>query len=218
MHGDNTDPKKPIPGLINQLSNCVGMLARLVRLVPASQFRTLVNGIFVSKILYCLELYGVVRGTETLRDCDSRYNSFTKSHLQALQTLLNKIMRLITGQGYDTPVLQLLRDTNMLSINQLISFTTIMTTFKVKMSGKPKYLAKRLGFSEDSGRRSHRNQENISINFKLATARQGFMYRAGKGWSSLPAHLKLETREPAFKKGLREWVFSHVPALPQNQQ
>ena len=168
----------------------------------------------MSKLLYAIDLYGVTRGTETLRDRDSRYNSFTKRHLQALQTLTNKVMRLITGHGYDTPVLQLLEDADMLSINQLIYYTTLMTTFKVKTSGKPLYLAQRLGFLEVSGRRTLRNQTNNPIDFKLSTARQGFMYRAAKGWACLPEHLKLETHERPFKTGLRKWIISNIPALP----
>ena len=146
MHGDKSDPKAPLPGLISQLSKRVGMLARLVHLVPAQRFKTLTNGLFVSKLLYAIEFYGVTRGTETLRDCDSRYNAFTKSHLEVFQTLCNKVMRLITGHGYDTPVLQLLEDADMLSINQLIHYTTLMTCFKVKKSAKPIHIAQRLGF------------------------------------------------------------------------
>ena len=174
----------------------------------------LTDGIFLSKLRYCLDVYGVVRGTETLRDTDSRYNSFTKSHLDSLQKLENKVMRLLTGHGYDTHVLQLLEDADMLSINQLISFTTTMTTFKIKQSKKPIYLAQRLGFLDDSGQHSRRNQETILINFKLSTARQGFMYRAAKAWSCLPIQLKLEKNQQAFETGLRKWVLMNIQALP----
>jgi hypothetical protein len=102
LYGDNSDPKKRIPGLIMQLSQRTGMLSRLVNLVPNSRFKTLTNGLFNSKLLYCLELFGNCQGIATLRDCDSRYNSFTKSHLRSLQTLQNKIMRMINksfGRG-----------------------------------------------------------------------------------------------------------------------
>ena len=126
-------------------------------------------------------------------------------------------MRLITGHGYDTPVLQLLEDADMLSINQLIHYTTLTTCFKVKKSTKPLYLAQRLGFLDAPVRRNLRKQTKTPVDFDLSTARQGYMYRAAKGWSSLPVHLKEETRERPFKKGLRKWVALNVPPLPQRQ-
>ena len=125
-------------------------------------------------------------------------------------------MRLITRHGYNTPVLKLLEDADMLSINQLIHYTTLTTCFKVKKSAKPLHLAQHLGFLDVPVRRHLRNETN-TVDFDLSTARQGFLYRAAKGWSSLPVHLKEESRERPFKKGLRKWVVQHVPPLPQRQ-
>ena len=210
LYGDYSNPKKPIPGLVSQLSKRVGMLSRLVHLLPANKFKMLAEGIFFSKLRYCLQLFGNVRGTESMKDSDSRYNAFTKSNLQRLQTLQNKVMRLLTGHSYETPVLTLLKECNMLSINQLIAFSTIMTTFKVRMKNQPHYLAEQL----NNPRQTQRNQQNIDVRFRLTTGRQGFMYRAAREWSNLPASLKQQTNLYKFKKGAKQWVVSNIPAIP----
>ena len=172
----------------------------------------LTEGIFFSKLRYCLQLFGNVRGVETLRDSDSRFNSFTKSNLRCLQVLQNKVMRLLTGHRYETPVLTLLKECNMLSVNQLIAFSTIMTTYKIRKQNNPLYLAVQLG--TNNSRPTQRNQQNINVNFNLTTGRQGFMYRAAREWSNLPLSLKLQNNASAFKKGAKKWVLSNIPAVP----
>ena len=43
LNGDKSDPKKPKPGLIGQLSKRVGLLCQLVKLVPKEKFKVLVD-------------------------------------------------------------------------------------------------------------------------------------------------------------------------------
>ena len=66
------------------------------------------HGIFLSKLSYCIQLYGNIWGLKTLEDSETRQNSFTKANLKTLQVIQNKVLRLMTGRRYDTPVLQLL--------------------------------------------------------------------------------------------------------------
>ena len=148
MLGDHSDPDKPVFGFINKLSKRVGMLARLAKVVTKEQFKSLVYGLFFSKLFYCLPLFDNTFGLDTLQDGDIRHNSFTKSNMQSLQVLQNKILRIISGHKYETPVKTLLKDTNMLSINQIVAFSTTLVTFKVRMTGQPAYLAKRLTTKE----------------------------------------------------------------------
>ena len=171
IHGDYTNPQKPVIGLINQLSKRVGMLAKISNLMPSKKLKILVNGLFISKLSYCLGLFGGIWGLDTMQIGDTRHNSFTKASLRALQTLLNKVMRLLTKKGYDTPILTLLEETEMLSVHQLIAYSTIVTTFKIRKSKEPLYLANRLGFTEgEEIGHFHRRQHEIPIDFKLETA------------------------------------------------
>ena len=178
---------------------------------------SLIHGLFYSKLLYCLPLFGNVWAGEAVETGVIRHSSFTKSHLRALQTLQNKLLRNLTGHNYDTPVKILLETSDMLSVNQLIAFYTIMLVFQIKLSNQPLYLAKRLGFCEISfneRNRRHDCRDLIQIKFNLSTAREGFIYRASKLWSALPLPLKMETKKKQFKKGLKTWVETTIPAIP----
>ena len=115
--GDYSDPDKPITGLISQLSKRVGMLTRLSNIIPKERFKSLAHGLFFSKLLYCLPLFGYVWGIEKIQSGPSRNNSFTKSNLRALQILQNKILRLITNSPYDMPVKEMLKQADILSVN-----------------------------------------------------------------------------------------------------
>ena len=101
----------------------------------------------------------------------------------------------------------------MLSINQLIAFSTNLITFKVRRTGQPVYLAKQLN-TKESIRSTRQNQHDIKINFHLSTAREGFVYKAPKLWSYLPVSLKLEINEASFKSKLKSWCQENIPALP----
>ena len=219
LYGDKSDPTKPIPGLISHLSKCVGLLSRLVDLVPAHRFKVLVDGIFNSKLCYCLELTGFAWGAETMQEGDTRQNAFTKANLLNLQFLQNKVMRMITGSGYNTPVKELLQKTNSFSVNQLIVYKTLTAIFKIKRSGEPRYLANRLGFEKqqnnNGGIIAHRRLYDITnIDFRLARGRESLLYRGCKLWYSLDLTLKVEGSLIIFKQRLRDWILTEIPPLP----
>ena len=145
MYGDNSDPtRKPLPGIVTTLSKRVGMMKRLSRLLPKERLKMIANGIFMSPVLYCLQLFGALWGVGTLQEEEPRHESFTSANLKILQILQNKVMRTVTGNDHRTPVQQLLSDSGWLSIHQLISYTTILTIYKIVKTGEPIGLANRL--------------------------------------------------------------------------
>ena len=100
--GIKVTQRPPKPGLISQLSKRVRFLCQLVKLVPKEKFKVLVDGIFMTKLLYCLQLFGNVWGIETTGEIEPRQNLFTKANLRSLQVLQNKVIRLMTGCWYNT--------------------------------------------------------------------------------------------------------------------
>ena len=83
-------------------------------------------------------------GLPTLQDGGQRHTAFTRHNLHQLQVIQNKIMRLLTHHGFDTPEAQLLSESGLFSVNQLIAYPKILTVHKVIMSGQPGYLIDRL--------------------------------------------------------------------------
>ena len=205
--------KDNLPGLLSQLSQRVGMLRKLEKIVPKKKFRMLCNGIFDSKVLYCLQVFGNVWGfgyDETMR----RSYGFTKKDSRRLQVLQNKVCRLKTGLGYDVSTADLLKADNDFSVHQLTAYHTLLTVQKVKTSHKPKYLDDRLKFKMENNGGNQRHAYKIQVDQRLSIARAGFVYRGGLLWNQLPDSLRTNASLENFKKGARRWVQSNVKVKP----
>ena len=83
-----------------------------------------------TKQRYCVQVFGNVWGIRTMDETERRFLAFTKEDNRRLQVLQNKILRLKTGLGRDTPTKELLKRSGDLSIHQLIAYHTIMMVFK----------------------------------------------------------------------------------------
>ena len=74
-------------GLIQQLSKRVGMLKMMSKYVRKDNLSFFANGMFYSKLIYCLPVYGNVIGMEHYKEENSRYQSYTTRDNQQLQVL-----------------------------------------------------------------------------------------------------------------------------------
>ena len=143
---------KDFPGLIKKLKQRIGMLHQVAKLLPKDRLGSITNGRFFSKLIYCLQVFGncwTTGGIANMDEGNRRSTAFTKQHCRILQILENKVLRILTGRGYDTPISQLLEESGQLSVHQHVAYHTLLTIFKVMKTGEPGYLADRLGFSCD---------------------------------------------------------------------
>ena len=121
----------------------------------------------------------------------------------------------MAGCGYNIPTSELLNKTKMLSINQLVAYTTLVSVFKIKKSHKPRYLADRLGFLNQNNRLINRRRGNTyNIDFTLSRGREGMLYRGSKLFNSLDPSLKMESNEKKFKAKVKEWILDKIPQIP----
>ena len=95
--------------------------------MPPARFRLFCNGIFYSKLLYCLQVFGNVWDVPNNDEANRRSPSFTKEDNQKLQVLQNKILRLKSGLPPGTTTEALLHATNDLSVQQLTAFSSLLT-------------------------------------------------------------------------------------------
>ena len=214
LYGDQSNPKKPVPGLIKQLSKRVGMLCQLVKILPKDKFIMTVNGIFMSKLSYCLQLFGNVWCNDSFEGLNERNHSFTKSNLHSLQVLQNKVLRLITGHGYDSHIIDLLSESGMLSVNQLIAYRTIVSIYKIKNSDEPTYLANKLAATRNQVMQLRHRQRNTGVNFNKARGKEGFLYRGRILFNALPISTQSADRISNFKKLTKQWIVQNIPAIP----
>ena len=48
------------PGLVKQLSKCLGILKRIRQYMPGDKFRMVANSMFTSRLVYCISVWGAV--------------------------------------------------------------------------------------------------------------------------------------------------------------
>ena len=145
MYGNKLKGKDKLVGLVPQLSQRVGLLSKLARVMSKRQLQTTCSGIFTSKLLYGLPIFSNVWGLPYLDDSNRKFSAFTKDDCRRLQVLQNKTQIIITGiRELNTPTDVLLRPTDSLSVHQLGAYHSVTTAFKVIHSGKPEYLSRNL--------------------------------------------------------------------------
>ena len=154
------------------------------------------NSIVMSRMIYIIQLWGGTR------------NYLLKS----LQVLQNQAARTVTGLGWFTPQSVLLLQCGWLSITQLVEYHNLLLVFKVKNVKKPEYLyniASRSFPYETRAARANNIVENQQTSSDIT--KLGFVSKSSKSWNSLPAHLKLETKQLKFKILLKTWIKENVP-------
>ena len=139
LYGD-----KDNKGLIPQLNQRIGMLKRLSKFMSKKKLKHFSEGIFYSKLNYCLPVFGNVFGLDTYKEVNRRYYSFTVKDNNNIQVLQNKLNRLLLDADYNTSTQDLLNKTDTLSIHQMVAYHTAVNTYKIIKSGKPTYIAMKM--------------------------------------------------------------------------
>ena len=110
--------------------------------------------------------------------------------VKAAQVIQNRAARLVTRKGLFTSQRDLLKETNWLSINQMIFYHTILQMWRVRRANKPVYLNTMFN-------PKYRNRTrtialgNLRIpDSETSLAKKSIRYRGALSWNSLPNHLK----------------------------
>ena len=208
LYGDEENP-----GLIKQLSQRIGILKRLKKYMPSSKFKQIVSGIYYSKQMYCLTVYGCVWGLPGNMDVNKRNSiMITKEDMRKLQVAQNSVMRLITNSRYDTPTSELLSKSKQLSIHQMMAFYTSCQVFNIHQNQFPTYHYRRF-FGEPNPLRSGTNLES-RIEFKSSQGRGSFFYNGSRLWNALPHSAKTAPNITTFKKVTKPWVKATISIRP----
>jgi hypothetical protein len=91
-----------------------------------------------------------------------------------------------------------------LSVQQLAFYHTIMAVYKMRQTGEPEYLTGKM----------------LNDNFRgglivpatsLSLAKNGFCFRGGDSWLSLPEALRDIMKVGPFKKALKTYTMMNIP-------
>ena len=196
-------------GLLNQLSKRIGMVKSISWYLNSNRLNSIINGLFTSKLLYCLPLFSNVWGTFDMDDTNRRYSALTKEDMRRLQVLQNRVLR-IKCKKYDlnTPTVTLLKSCDDLSVHQLGAFHTVLQVFKIIQSKQPSYLAEFLKArkADDGNIFPLRHENTIQVRRNLSLSRSGFLYRGAQLWNLLPMDVRKCQELNTFRKELRKCV------------
>ena len=183
--------------------------------MPRDRFRQIANGLFNSRLLYCLQVFGNIWGLATNDESTRRFSAFTKNDNRKLQVLQNQVLRMMTGLSPDTPTTRLLHEANSLSVHQLTAFTTLLSAQKAMFNKNPKYLARKLNIQENTENNIPlRNTNILRVRAELTLTRGGFFYRAALLWNLLPDDLRSRLPPDLFKKKVKIWVKENIRVKP----
>ena len=161
------------------------------------RLRNIAEGVFFSLLTYGIQVYGGVWGLDNFNTAEAATKAFTKEDNNKLQVIMNKVLRSLTGLPNDTPVSLLLQESGYLSVQQLTAYNTLSTLFKVK---KNKFW---------------QNQPKVfQPKYDLSASRQIFIHQAQKLYNILPESGINAKNVAIFKKSVKSWIKSNIPAKP----
>ena len=217
IYGNKETGAEKTVGLLSKLSQRVGLLKTLCRYMSTSQLNLLINGLFTSKLLYCLPLFCNVWCDLDMDDTVRRFSALSKEDIRKLQVLQNRVLRLkCRNHDLHTPTVELLNSCGDLSVHQLGAYHTVLQVFKIIKSGQPTYLSEKLLLRKpnDHGIFPQRHLNTIKVRGHLTLSRSAFFYRGAQLWNSLPSDLRSCSELSTFRQELRRWIRATVPVKP----
>ena len=203
LYGDENES-----GLLRTLSQQLGILKKLRKYTEPKRYLTLMSGIFMSRLMYGISAWGYVSGIPG-QQAEFRAG-ITKRDIQRLQSLQNKALKLTFYRDPMYPTKLLMKETNQLSINQLIALHIIMSTYKINLSKKPEYHYERL-FGTMNGDARTRSNQLRRVEFRLNLGRSSYFYQASRLWAVIPEEIKQSPSLGTFKVKIKSWIKENIP-------
>ena len=202
-------------GLVKDLSKRLGMLKKVRKYVSKGVFKLILNGIFTSKLIYGITVYGGVWGIPGIfNEVPVNSTSISKEDMRKLQVLQNQALRLLLNRPRETPVRSLLSEANHMSVHQLVAYHTGCQTYKVSRNKEPIYHHERLfGSPTLLNTRSAANMET-RVELNLSLGRKSYFYQAAHIWNCLPLSMKTASTIEKFKRSMKTWVMRTISMKP----
>ena len=194
------------------------MIKLISKYMNPGQLNSIIDGLFTSKLLYCLPLYSNVWGITDMDDTERRYSAFTKEDNRRLQVLQNRVLRLkCQNYNLNTPTVDLVNSCGDLSVHQLGVFHTLLNVFKIIDSGQPEYLAEKLSLRRPNEHYVFplRQANTLKVRGDLTLSRSGFLNRGARLWNLLPLEMRQQSQLKLFRMELKRWIPSNVPVKPR---
>ena len=147
-----------------------------------------------------------------LRYCNNIWGKCGATLIGKLQTLQNRVARIITNATYDnTDNARVLRQLNWLNVPQLIDFEAASLMYKIENGLVPAHLKQMFVKSEDL--HSYDTRSANSGNFHLPKRRlnigqTAFSFHGASLWNQLPYEIKKAQSLKSFQKLMKEYIMN----------
>lgn len=175
-----------------KIAKKIGFLGRISKKLDKSTRILIYNTIIAPHIDYCSSIL---------------YLS-TPSHIERLQRLQNRGMRIILNENWRTKTKSLIGQLDWLTVDQKIKYDVLVFIYKIRNNLLPPYLIN--CFQSDDGRayltRSVTNGDIKLPLYMKSSSRRSLMYNGIKLFNQLPYESKFCDNLKKFKKLCREFV------------
>ena len=178
------------------LNQRIGALKLIARVASFKTRKMIANGIFMSKLIYLIELWGG----------SSNYL------LKALQKSQNRAARFVTKLDWGTSTSELLKQCGWLSVHQLAVYHSVVMVYKVILNKSPKHLYSM--FSAEYSyktNQAHNKMLRHTRNLRLNLTRDSFRWRAARNFNQLPLVVKNAESVEKFKNEAKSWILKNIP-------
>ena len=180
--------------ILKTLRSTLGFLSHISKNMPVKSRLLLANGLFLSKLLYLLPMWGGI----------------SKSDSKKIQSLLNKCARMVLGSSRRVRTRTLMENCGWLYFRELVNYHSIVQMFKIVNIGTPVNLRNKINIRPDK-----------RIDFtpgRLKISRDSFKWRTSTAWNELSDFLLEIDKLSTFKKALRKYIVENraegVPRCP----
>ena len=153
--------------------------------------KILAEGLFTSVLNYCIPVWG---GTDV-------------GHLRELQILQNRAAEIVLNFPLRSHRDSMYDALEWLTVNQLVTYHSIITVYKIRQSNEPEYLANLLCHD------NFRGQIIVPLS-TLTLCRRSFCFRAAESWNIVPESIRSIEKLASFKRELKKWVKMKIQRFP----
>ena len=168
--------------LVKTLRSVLGVLTHISCNLPQKSRLLLANGLFISRLLYLLPMWGGLPWRDTKK----------------IQIQMNKCARVVLNKNRKTRTRSLMTGCGWLYFCELVTYHSLVQMYKIIKFEQPVNLRRMFTLSQ--------NGRVQSVPGRLKISRDSFKWRTVCAWNGLPEYLIMTTKLSLFKKLLRKHI------------
>jgi hypothetical protein len=187
-------------GLITAVRQRLLLLKRLSQVFPAVYLPSIADGLIMSKVRYCISVYGKIR----LKEEDPISQEY-----KSIQVALNNVMRMLCKKKISdhVQISELLRLTGFLSFNQLAAQSILTLMWQINREADhplKRLLARTTTMANMETRSSTRGDLELPGGSRLLRA--SFLHQAVQLWNMAPRDIRDSRTIGVMKKKIKSFV------------